>query len=93
MLDDPAVTEIVVQRPHEVGIERGGTWEWRNPVPEFDLGRLDAIGILAGSPVEAVRSQRTPSVPPRCRTSNAALRRKCSVTFPETTSITIRIPS
>ena len=48
MLDDPATTEIVVQRPSEVGIERHGQWSWRT-VEAFDIQRLDAIGLLAGS--------------------------------------------
>ena len=29
VLDDPTVTEIVIQRPGEIGIERGGKWVWR----------------------------------------------------------------
>ena len=48
VLDDPATTEVVVQRPGEVGIEQHGQWSWRN-VEAFDFQRLDAIGLLAGS--------------------------------------------
>ena len=56
VLDDPATTEVVVQRPGEVGIEQHGEWSWRN-VEAFDFRRLDAIGLLAGSLlVQAVRS-------------------------------------
>lgn len=46
-LEDPATTEIVCQKPCEVGIERGGQWEWRD-VPEWTFDRLDALGLLAG---------------------------------------------
>lgn len=46
-LEDPTTTEIVCQKPREVGIERRGQWEWRT-VPEFDFDRLDALGLLAG---------------------------------------------
>jgi hypothetical protein len=42
-LADAAVTEIVVQRPCEVGIERDGKWSWCQ-VADFDFARLDAIG-------------------------------------------------
>lgn len=46
-LEDPTTTEIVCQKPCEVGIERAGQWEWRD-VPEFTFDRLDALGLLAG---------------------------------------------
>lgn len=46
-LDDPATTEIVCQKPGEVGIEHSGKWEWRE-VPEWTFDRLDALAILAG---------------------------------------------
>ena len=45
-LTDRRTTEIVVNRPGEVGIEQGGEWHWRD-VPEFTFERLDQIGILA----------------------------------------------
>lgn len=46
-LADSSTTEIVCQRPCEVGIERRGAWEWRS-VPEWTFDRLDALGLLAG---------------------------------------------
>ena len=56
VFDDPATTEIVVQRPGEVGIERHGQWSWRH-VEAFDFQRLDAIGLLAGlTIIQAIRS-------------------------------------
>ena len=55
VLDDPATTEIVAQRPGEVGIEQHGQWWWRD-VEAFDFRRLDAIGLLGGlDAVETVR--------------------------------------
>jgi type IV secretion system protein VirB11 len=92
VLDDPAVTEIVIQRPEEIGIERAGKWLWRQ-VPEFTLGRLDAIGILAGS----LLSKRFDPEHPICMTTLPD-KQRCTlagrpVTFPDTMSVTIRIPS
>ena len=46
-LDDPNVTEIVINRPGEIGIERAGEWIWQ-AVDAFDFQRLDAIALLAG---------------------------------------------
>lgn len=46
-LNDPETTEIVVNRPGEVGVEQRGRWSWHS-VPEFTADRLDQIGILAG---------------------------------------------
>lgn len=45
-LADPAATEVVVNRPGEVAVERGGAWHW-HAVPGLDYGRLDAIATLA----------------------------------------------
>lgn len=91
-LNDPSVTEIVTQRPCEVGIERGGRWEWID-VPAFDLERLDAIGILAGG----LLAKRFDPEHPICMTTLPDGQR-CTligrpVTSADTMSITIRIPS
>lgn len=48
LLDSDRVTEIVINRSHEVGWEQTGKWDWRT-VEEFGYDRLDQIGILAGS--------------------------------------------
>ncbi len=47
LLSDPEVTEIVINRPGEIGTERGGAWLWRT-AEAFDFQRLDAIALLAG---------------------------------------------
>lgn len=46
MLDDQATTEIVVNKPDEVGVERNGIWAWHRVDMGFE--RLDAIALLAG---------------------------------------------
>jgi type IV secretion system protein VirB11 len=92
VLDDPATTEIVVQRPGEVGIERHGEWSWRH-VEMFDFQRLDAIGLLAGS----LLSKPFDPASPICMTTLPDGQRctliRPPVTAPGTISVTIRIPS
>lgn len=46
LLDDPRVTELVINRPGEVGAERNGSWTWLD-VPEFNFDYLDAMAVLA----------------------------------------------
>ncbi len=92
VLDDPATTEVVVQRPGEVGIEQHGEWSWRN-VEAFDFQRLDAIGLLAGS----LLSKPFDPAHPICMTTLPDGQRctlcRPPVTAPGTISVTIRIPS
>ena len=45
-LDDPSVREIVINRPAEIGVERGSGWTWRD-VPEFSFRWLDALALRA----------------------------------------------
>lgn len=47
-LNNPITTEIVIQKPAEIGVEQDGKWSWHD-VPEFTFQRLDAISLLAGS--------------------------------------------
>lgn len=42
------VTEVVINRPGEVGVERRGGWTWHD-VPELTFARLDAIATLCAS--------------------------------------------
>ena len=92
VLDDPATTEIVAQRPGEVGIEQHGQWWWRD-VDAFDFRRLDAIGLLAGS----MLSKPFDPASPICLTTLPDGQRcticRPPVTAPGTISLTIRIPS
>jgi type IV secretion system protein VirB11 len=43
---DPAVTEIVVNKPFEYGVEAGGKWTWY-AAPHLSFEKLDGIGKLA----------------------------------------------
>jgi type IV secretion system protein VirB11 len=47
LLDDPEITEIVVNKPGEVATEKNGEWEWHD-INALDFRALDAIGILSG---------------------------------------------
>jgi type IV secretion system protein VirB11 len=90
-LDDPATTEIVVQRPGEIGVERDGAWAWRD-IAEFDFARLDAIGLLAGT----LLAKPFDPAHPICLTSLPDGQR-CTLcrppaTAPGTISLTIRVP-
>ena len=91
-LADPTVTEIVCQKPGEIGIERGDGWTWRE-VPDLTFNVLDAIGILAAGQL----SKRFDRANPICMTTLPDGQR-CTLigppcTPPGTLSITIRIPS
>jgi type IV secretion system protein VirB11 len=45
-LDDERVTELVINRPSEVGIERRGGWTWENE-PSLDFKNLMALATAA----------------------------------------------
>lgn len=47
-LDDADVTEIVVNRLGEVGVEKGSAWTWHD-VPALGFDRLDGIATLAAA--------------------------------------------
>ena len=47
-LDDPGMTEIVVNRPGEIGVERQGQWAWYEQ-PELTFDRLHGIATLAAT--------------------------------------------
>lgn len=46
-LNHPEVTDIVVNRPGQVGVRLAGEWQWLD-VPSFDFDLLDAATILIG---------------------------------------------
>jgi len=48
VLADPAVTDVVVNRPGEAGVERSGGWSW-HAVPELGFERLDAVATLCAA--------------------------------------------
>lgn len=90
--EDPAVTEIVCQKPREIGVERASRWQWHE-VPEFDERRLDAIGIVAGN---LLTKRFDPEHPvcltylPSARKQRLTLVRSPITEFP---SLTLRVPS
>lgn len=92
LLSNPSVTEVVCQRPGEIGFERNGAWFWRE-LPEYSFQRLDAIGVLAGS----LLSKPFDAAHPICLTTLPDGQRctlcRPPVTTPGTISLTIRIPS
>jgi type IV secretion system protein VirB11 len=47
-LADHSVTDVVINRPEEVGVERRHGWSWHN-APELTFSRLDAIATLCAS--------------------------------------------
>lgn len=47
-LADPAVTEVVINRPGEAGVETREGWTWLD-VPELTFQRLDAIATLCAA--------------------------------------------
>ncbi len=47
-LADDATTELVIQRPGEVGVETRGGWTWHD-VPELTFDRLDGIAVLCAA--------------------------------------------
>jgi type IV secretion system protein VirB11 len=91
-LDDAATTEIVVNRPGEVGVEQRGQWSWHD-VPELTFARLDAVSILAAS----MTSREVDSSHPLCA-STLPTGERIQICRPPTTppgviSLTIRKPA
>ena len=48
LLSDPSVTEIVINRPGEVGVERRDGWTWQD-IAALSYPHLDAIATLAAA--------------------------------------------
>ncbi len=58
-LDDARVTELVINRPGEVGIERRGGWTWESE-PSLDFKNLMAMATAAAAFTIARRHARKP---------------------------------
>jgi type IV secretion system protein VirB11 len=91
-LDDSSTTEVVVNEPETVLVERAGEWT-ANLIPEFDFERLCAIGTLAaGQTGQDIGPDR-----PLCATTLPDGQRVqvClpPAVSPRTVSLTIRRPS
>ena len=91
-LDDPHVTEICINRPGEIWLERRGRWQLY-PVPSLDFGTLDSIATLAA----AMTSQDVGPNHPLCATALPDGQRvqicRPPAVQPSLFSITIRRPS
>ena len=91
-LDDPHVTEICINRPGEIWVERHGQWQLY-PVPPLDFGTLDSIATLAA----AMTSQDVGPNHPLCATALPDGQRvqicRPPAVQPSLVSITIRRPS
>ena len=91
-LDDPHVTEICINRPGEVWVERAGEWQ-RYPTPSLDFGALDSIATLAA----AMTNQDVGPDHPLCATALPEGQRvqicRPPAVSPGLVSITIRRPS
>jgi type IV secretion system protein VirB11 len=84
------VTELVVNRPGEVGVERAGGWTWHN-APQLDEAWLRPLAIAAA----AFTAQDVSEVSPICSTVLPDGER-CQIVLPpaaERLSLTLRKPS
>lgn len=89
-LDEAGVTEVVVNRPGELAIERPGGWEWRS-APQLTEAWLLTLARAAA----ALTSQDVTEQTPICSTVLPAGER-CQIVLPpaaEQLSLTIRKPS
>lgn len=91
-LDDPRTTEVVVNKPGEVGVEQDGKWSWYDR-PGLTFDRLDAIAILAG----AMTTREVDSSQPLCTSTLPGGERihiaRPPATHPDRISLTIRKPA
>src|ERR1700733_6716760 len=60
-LDNPQVTDVVINRPGQVGIREAGEWVWLD-VPSFTFDLLDAATILIGQRTGREFDERHPYV-------------------------------
>lgn len=60
-LDGEGVTEVVVNRPCEVVVERGGKWEWHEE-PELTLAWLSDLGRLIANSTAQLLDEQHPLV-------------------------------
>jgi type IV secretion system protein VirB11 len=91
-LDDHRTTEVVVNKPGEIGVEQAGQWAWFD-CPALTFHRLDAIGILAAS----MTSRDVDSTQPLCTSTLPGGERiqicRPPATLPDRISLTIRKPA
>ncbi len=89
-LDAPGVTELVVNRPGEFGLEQDGVWSWFE-APDLDAACLRRLAIAAA----ANTTQDVTAATPICSTVLPSGER-CQIVLPpaaEQISLTLRKPS
>ncbi len=91
-LDDANVTELVINRPGEVGVERRGGWSWENE-SMLDFKTLMALATAAAAYTAQDISRETPIVSTIFPTGERVQIVVPPVVPDETVSITVRKPS
>ena len=86
------VTEIIVNKPGEIGVEQHGRWSW-HAAPEMTIKRLDAIGILTGSMISKEFDPDNPICLGTLPDGQRFTAVRTPMTSPETIAINIRVPS
>jgi type IV secretion system protein VirB11 len=91
-LDDARVTELVINRPTEIGIERSGGWSWESE-PSLDFKSLMALATAAAAFTAQDITRENPIVSTVFPTGERVQIIIPPVVPDETVSITIRKPS
>ena len=91
-LEDAAVTELVVNRPGEIGIERRGGWTWEDE-PALDFPNLMALATAAAAFTAQDVNRATPIVSTVFPTGERVQIVVPPVVPDDTVSITVRKPS
>ena len=91
-LDDADVTELVINVPHEVGIERRGRWTWESE-PTLDFKNLMALATAAAAYTAQDITRENPIVSTIFPSGERVQIIVPPVVPDETVSITVRKPS
>jgi type IV secretion system protein VirB11 len=91
-LDDAAVTELVINRAQEVGIERRGGWTWESE-PSLDFATLMALATAAAAFTSQDITRENPIVSTIFPTGERVQIILPPVVPDDTVSITVRKPS
>jgi type IV secretion system protein VirB11 len=91
-LDDVRVTELVINRPQEIGIERRGGWTWESE-PSLDFKSLMALATAAAAYTSQDITRENPIVSTIFPTGERVQIIIPPVVPDETVSITVRKPS
>lgn len=92
LLDHEATTEVVVNKPGEIGVERNGQWTWFDE-PNMTFKKLDAIGMLAAAMTSREVGPDTPSITSTLPNGERIHICRPPATLPDRISLTIRKPA